>query len=329
MNIFAEIFLKILRRGYCKLFVSLRDSTKNCIVDAELASKIIHNKLVADKPCLICRYGAFELDCLLNYLSIKKGGIPVFDYITNKRFQWWWNKKILNKMVQNAGFFPLDIPLIEKFCEVILEASKHIDVLGHWLDQEFLLKDYWSDSIELVNLLMLEPYWAKNPWTRALQGKRVVVVHPFAELIKKQYKEKRTLLFKNKDVLPEFELRTVKAVQSLGGDCDQFKNWFEALDWMKKELDKEPYDVALIGCGAYGMPLAAYSKQTGHKAVHLAGALQLLFGIRGKRWDNPNYGIKEFGVQNKYKELFNEAWTYPDESCKPRGYKNVENGCYW
>lgn len=98
---------------------------------------------------------------------------------------------------------------------------------------------------------------------------------------------------------------------------------------MKSELDKEPYDVALIGCGAYGMPLAAYSKKTGHKAIHLAGALQLLFGIRGSRWDNPNYGIQEFGVQNKYKELFNDAWVYPDESCRPKNYKKVEGGCYW
>lgn len=329
MFLLAEIVLKTLHRGYCKLCVPPRNPTENCIMEAELVSERVYNLLVSDRPCLICRYGAFELNCLLNYLSVKKRGYPVFEYITNKRFQWWWNEKLLNKMVQNAGFFPLEISLIEKFCEIMLDASKQIDILGHWLDQEFLLKDYWSDFIELVNILMLELYWAKNPWTRALQGKKVVVVHPFADLIEKQYKEKRTLLFKNQNVLPEFELRTVKAVQSLGGDCDEFKNWFDALDWMKGELDKESYDIALIGCGAYGMPLAAYSKQTGHKAVHLAGALQLLFGIRGKRWDDPNYGVQEFGVQNKYKDLFNEFWVYPDESCKPKFYKNVENGCYW
>lgn len=329
MNEFGKMLLKVLHRAYCKLFVPPRDSTKNCIVDSELASEKIYDLLVSDEPCLICRYGSVELNCVLNYLSVIKGGFPVLDYITNKRFQWWWNERSLNEMRTNAGFFPLEISLIEKFCEVMLDASKQIDVLGHWLDQESLLNEYLPSSVEKITLLMLEPYWAKNPWTRALEGKKVVVVHPFAELIEKQYKEKRTFLFKNQDVLPEFELRTVKAVQSLGGDCDQFKNWFEALDWMKNELDKDSYDIALIGCGAYGMPLAAYSKQTGHKAVHLAGALQLLFGIRGKRWDNPNYGIQEFGVQNKYKEMFNEYWVYPDDSCKPKSYKNVENGCYW
>ncbi|SHM78530.1 hypothetical protein [Fibrobacter sp. UWB7] len=329
MNKFGEIVLKTLHRAFCKLCVPPRDSTRNCIIDPELASKRIYNLLESDKPCLVCRYGSTELNCLLNYISVKKGGFPVFDYIANKRYQWWWNELCIKQMQKWSGFFPIEIPLIEKFCECMLGASRQIDILGHWIDQEVLLKEYWPNTMEKVNLLMLEPYWSKNPWTRALKGKKVVVVHPFAELIEKQYKEKRTLLFKNQDVLPEFELRTVKAVQSLGGDCDEFKNWFDALDWMKKELDKESYDVVLIGCGAYGMPLAAYSKQTGHKAVHLAGALQLLFGIRGKRWDDPNYGIQEFGVRNKYKELFNEFWVYPDESFKPKSYKNVENGCYW
>lgn len=329
MNVFVEGILKLLHRVYFKLWVPPRDSKKNCIINPELASEKIYNLLTSDKPCLICRYGGFELDCVLNYLSIKQGGFPIWDYITNKRSQWWWNYTTLEKMKYNAGFFPIEIPLIERFCEKMLEASKEIDVLGHWLNQETQLKEFWSSSIEKVNLLMLEPYWAKNPWTRALKGKKVVVVHPFAELIERQYREKRTVLFENQDVLPEFELRTVKAVQSLGGDCNQFKDWFEALDWMKGKLDKEPYDVALIGCGAYGMPLAAYAKKTGHKAVHLAGALQLLFGIRGKRWDESNYGIQEFGVQNKYKELMNETWVYPDDTCKPKSYKNVENGCYW
>lgn len=329
MSYFIALVLKILHKIYCKFFVPPRDSTKNCIVDPELASEKIYNLLMSDEPCLICRYGSVELNCVLNYLSVIKGGFPVLDYITNKRFQWWWNERSLNEMRTNAGFFPLEISLIEKFCEVMLDASKQIDVLGHWLDQESLLNEYLPSSVEKITLLMLEPYWSKKPWTKALEGKKVVVVHPYAELIEQQYKEKRTLLFENQDVLPEFELRTVKAVQSIGGYCDLFKSWFEALDWMKKELDREPYDIALIGCGAYGMPLAAYSKQTGHKAVHLAGALQLLFGIRGKRWDDPNYGEMVFKQKSKYYELFNSNWVYPGKDETPRTAMQVENGCYW
>jgi hypothetical protein len=127
-------------------------------------------------------------------------------------------------------------------------------------------------------------------------------------------------------VLPEFaSLRVVKAVQSLGGESNGFNDWFEALEWMKNEMDKEPYDIALIGCGAYGFPLAAHAKRTGHKAVHLGGALQLLFGIKGKRWDNINYN-----PEYNYKDgLFNDFWIYPDSKTKPNNSQQVEGECYW
>ena len=40
------------------------------------------------------------------------------------------------------------------------------------------------------------------------------------------------------------------------------------------------FDIALIGCGAYGFPLAAFVKGIGKKAVHIGGPLQLFFGIK-------------------------------------------------
>lgn len=80
----------------------------------------------------------------------------------------------------------------------------------------------------------------------------------------------------------------IRAVQSLGGNS-QFKDWFEALEYMKTEIDKVDYDICLIGAGAYGFPLAAHVKRQGKQGVHLGGALQLLFGIKGKRWEMANY----------------------------------------
>jgi hypothetical protein len=72
-----------------------------------------------------------------------------------------------------------------------------------------------------------------------LEGKKVLVVHPFAELIEKQYNTNRAYLFKNPDILPEYNLQIIKAVQSLGGECNNFQDRFKALDWMKQEIDKK------------------------------------------------------------------------------------------
>lgn len=121
--------------------------------------------------------------------------------------------------------------------------------------------------------------------------------------------------------MPQFELKTLKAVQTIAGTKDErFDNWFEALDWMVQECKKIDFDVAIIGCGAYGFPLAAEIKKMGKGAIQLCGATQLMFGIKGNRWENIS-AIKD--------GLFNDAWVYPNEKEKVSGMKKIENACYW
>ena len=78
-------------------------------------------------------------------------------------------------------------------------------------------------------------------------------------------------------------------------------------------------DIAIIGCGAYGFPLAAKLKEAGKQAIHLGGVTQIMFGIKGKRWvESPTYRFS-----------FNEAWEYPLESERPDSSQKVEESCYW
>lgn len=51
-------------------------------------------------------------------------------------------------------------------------------------------------------------------------------------------------------------------------------------------MDAADYDVAIVGAGAYSLPLAAHARDAGHAAIQMSGATQLLFGIKGKRWDD-------------------------------------------
>jgi hypothetical protein len=99
---------------------------------------------------------------------------------------------------------------------------------------------------------------------------------------------------------------------------------------MKSEIDKVDYDICLIGCGAYGFHLAAHVKRTGKKAVHLGGALQLLFGIKGKRWEDPYYGVHKWKIPyGSYTNLMNEFWVRPSINETPINAEKVENSCYW
>jgi len=82
---------------------------------------------------------------------------------------------------------------------------------------------------------------------------------------------------------------------------------------MCDQMTQMEFDVAIIGCGAYGFPLAACAKRLGKQAIHLGGATQLLFGIKGKRWG----------------DIGNEHWVHPLPEEHPQGFEKVEGGCYW
>jgi hypothetical protein len=284
---------------------------------------------MADEPCMIARFGATELMTLVNYLGVHKAGKKsIFKYIQGKELDWWWNQNCLQQMQRWSGFFPPTVEKIEQFCELMLEDIKELDILGSWLANENYVKENFNQA-KLVSLHLLSPYWSEeNPWTKALEGKNVLVVHPFAELIERQYKENRTKLFKNPNILPLFNLQTIKAVQSLGGESNGFNDWFDALNWMKNEIDRKDYNVCIIGCGAYGFPLAAYVKRQGKKAVHLGGEVQILFGIRGKRWEDPNLGA-EWKMPFNHLSMMNEYWVRPGDDLKSKNADQVENACYW
>jgi len=323
MNTLSIYAIKTLRKLYEKYYKSMPLPMPECEQKPILASKLIYDKLLDDKPCMIARFGSTELTCLMNYLGVHKDKRQIRNYIIGKTNPWWWDRNIMNQMQQWSGFFPSTVDKIERFCELMLNDLKEVDVLGSWLQNETNFEVELKNALK-VNFLYLEPFWAELPWTRALEGKKVLVVHPFAKTIASQFKNK-DLLFSN-NLLPNFELSTIKAVQSIAGEKTDFNDWFEALESMKSEIDKRDYDICLIGAGAYGFPLAAHVKRMGKKAIHLGGSLQLLFGIMGSRWQQGNY-LNE--VRVTCPDFFNKHWVFPSKDEIPINSQLVENSCYW
>lgn len=315
------VVLKALKKLYGAAGLPQGNPKPICDEDADSVARTIRTVLDAPGPGMIARFGSTELLCLANYLSVKSGRRQWLEYIRGRIEPWWWHEGIIEQMQRWSGFFPPDRALVERFCEEMLEDIPLVDVLGSWVPHERLVEDRMTHA-KKVHLELLNPYFSREPWTASLRGKRVVVIHPFAETIEAQYK-RRELLFTD-DLLPSFELRTIKAVQSLGGEPTGFADWFEALASMRDQMDRIDYDIALIGCGAYGFPLAAHAKRSGRKGFHLGGSLQLLFGIRGKRWENPDYNPKY-----NFARLMNEHWVKPAEAEKPKTADKVEGACYW
>ena len=100
----------------------------------------------------------------------------------------------MRQMREWSGFFPAAPEYLARFCELMLRDMEELDILGSWLPYEWEVMPM-IHGVPRVRLLNLEPYWSSRPWSRALEGKKVLVVHPFAESIMRQYERNRTRIF--------------------------------------------------------------------------------------------------------------------------------------
>ncbi len=323
----SSLFYKGGRFLYRSLGLSVNERINqvypNTIMSAENSNQMIYNLIQAGKPAMISRFGTSESNCLLNYLELqssRRNGLLSNLHTKFTGAHSAWRADVKTNLQDLAGFFPTTDEMLDRFGGFYIEQVKKIDAVGIWgfvPGETFLVKKY-CPNIVAYNPLALEPYFFTKPWSKALEGKKILVIHPFTNSIKKQYAS-RQQIFKNKSVLPDFQLKTITAVQSIAGTKTKYTNWFDALNSMQHQIDVIDFDVAIIGAGSYGLPLSAYIKEKGKIAIHIGGATQLLFGIKGNRWnDHPTIS-----------KLFNDHWIRPDSSELVPEAQKVEGACYW
>src|ERR1035437_6287929 len=215
------------------------------------ASDLIKRRIESNIPFVVGRLG-IELDILLNFKELKLNRLLYnYKYVTNQLYFKDWNKNNINLLCTNAGFFPNEILEIEKFSKLMINELENVDIWGSFssIDNCFKNELFHTTKIRLTDI---DPFLHRNPWSEALTGKRVLVIHPFEKTIISQY-NRRYQIFENKKILPEFELKTIKAVQSIAHSNSEFKDWFDALNSMKMKIKETDFDIAIIGCGAYSL----------------------------------------------------------------------------
>ncbi len=279
-------------------FVGVRGITQT------LGNDVLKQAIASQKPFAAIRFGATELGCLNNYEKIRFG--IRHDY----------KKSVKYSMKNNGGFFPTTDANLTHYCTHYLRQLPQTDIIGisgiH-MEDYFYLK--YLPRARVIQYNSFEPLM--GDWTSMLAGKRVLVISPFARLIEAQYAHRKEVI-NNDKVLPDFHLETVEAVQTIANQYDpRFANWFEALDYLKLEILKHDFDIALVGAGAYGTPLCWFIKSLHKQAIQTGGATQLLFGIMGKRWEKRPHVTR----------YVTASWTRP--GAKPEGADHVEKGCYW
>jgi hypothetical protein len=154
-----------------------------------------------------------------------------------------------------------------------------------------------------------------------MKNKNVLIVSPFAKLIKQQIDNKNVKKIYNNfhDVNNIIVYTAPYTFFNNGPD----NNILETCKKIYIEIEKieNTFDVAIISFGAYSNILAEYINTILNKSTCVVGGdLNTYFGIASKRF----YDFNKGNIENK------EYWIIdiPDEY-KPNDYKKIENGCYW
>ena len=272
----------------------------------EEANLLLYNRLRQGQPLMAGKLGSVE-SRLLGEHRYGRGWPSRFSRRTRKQAH------------QNAGIFPVEDPALAGAAGELWTALHRLELLGCWpVEYQARLLMELPQLPWRCEMPDLEPFGYALPWTAALEGKRVLVLHPFRRSLEQQW-GRREQLFPGRPVLPAFEPWFVATPMTVRGAAHGYGSWQGALDQLWQQVQRLDFEVALLGCGAYSLPLAARIRGLGRSAIHLGGSLQLLFGVFGRRWER-------FDSQ---RALLNPAWIRPLAEDRPSSYQAVEDGCYW
>jgi hypothetical protein len=270
--------------------------------------------LTDSAPVFFSRIGGSDTNAVVSYFQAKTGLRAVTSEETDRhrqvvgRFNGYYDRKN-----DEENYF--------RYCENLLECyhrSKYLMFCNHELlsiyfssslDPKFLTRDIphregfkaliesmeraqgdlYGYTYQFAERIVFENDTLFRLFSTVLAGKKVLVISPFSESILANFPNRHGF-FKRNYVYPEFDLQVYNTPITYSGLPDEFyphENWFETLGHMKSEISKLDFDIALLSCGSYAMPLGIFiEKEMKRKAVYVGGLLQLYFGIMGRRYEN-------------------------------------------
>jgi hypothetical protein len=234
----------------------------------------------------------------------------------------------LKELENNAGINIKNNESLRVYVKQLIQSYENCTVIAEWetsgkvfahtgIGQQLITKR--TPNIPKINALALEPYYFKDSWMPALKGKKILIVHPFSKTLSKQSQNLK-LVFPGKSWFEDCQIEFATPPLTLAGNHDN-KDWQEHLTPFLESLrEVKEFDVAFVAAGGYGMLIADHIfSNLGKSVMYIGGALQIFFGVIGKRWFDNKDILK----------IVNDDWIRPDRTDKPANFTAVEKGCYW
>jgi hypothetical protein len=283
------------------------DNLKKNMLSQSQTIEYISDNLNSDSPFMVSRFGSIEGEVI--YRTLFKGPLDI-------------DQPLRSKARNNAGIAKPNNQTLRRFSLEYMASIAKADLLAVWNFPEQIKLAQITSNNNICELNHIDPIFnfskENKTWARALQNKNILIIHPFESSIKHQYVNKKNINV-IADILPDFNLLTLIPPQTVDQHNDVPYSWDEELELFKRKILNCDFDVAIIGAGGYGAPIASFIKQLGKKSIHLGGATQLAFGIIGKRWENRPY----------MQDVIGKGWVRPSSDEKHQNASRIEGGCYW
>jgi len=253
--------------------------------------------MVKSEPCFVGRIGGSDFEVVNNYFNDKNSFIPENTAYESLRV------RTLN------GYFDFDnrhdvfIKYLERMGQCYREmeycfyaGAFHIGSFSNLVKFNKTPADPFLyeilDGKIAMNYTFVEGLTGfLNSFKTWGEGKRILIVSPFSESLQYQYTRLPNILINY--TFPNFDLVTYNTniTYNFFKDTKEFlgvntNNWHEECDAISAGISKLDFDIALLSCGGYSMPVGNYiDKVMKRKAVYLGGILNVMFNIYGKRYD--------------------------------------------
>lgn len=289
------------------------------------------DRFSGSKPGLLSRIGGSDTRALVDLMRVRAEGWAGMDAHVAEflplvsRYNGYYDKSKSRQM-----YF--------KFCDELLENYRRLNwaclcnfellsiffkssINEQFYKEDIENKEYFRSLIDevavapsgrrflpynFIEKIIFDDYTLFRAFQKILPGKTVMVVSPFSESFSTNFGNRHRFFSKNYRY-PEFSVKFVTTPITYSGLPEELyphNNWFETCAALKAEIEAQDFDIALLSCGTYAMPLGEFIyERLGRQAIYVGGVLQLFFGVMGRRYDNPFF-LHQF---NK------DAFIYPVE----------------
>lgn len=218
-----------------------------------------------------------------------------------------------------GSYFDYDIHhILESECfnnflntyKIAIHNCDKLNIFIHAAIKNNIPQDIFDQFIISLSANQISEFWFNyQKWYDILENKSVLLISSFAPLMVNQYESGNLHRIDNKfpNLRNIFGYRTPYTFFNNGNHT----NFFETLEDIITNIKKIQFDIAIIGCGAYGCLIAESISSENRLGISIGSRVSQMFGV------DPDMRNNNLWISSIPKEYI------------PQNYQKIEGGRYW